>query len=254
MDLLRLKPVSGRPHRAAGIEVKREETAAQSDFMQGPGKQKKQLIKAKNRDGEEEAYEFSLDGADKRLPSGIPAGDAGTGNKEEDRLRALAAELPSKYVGEAVRVSSNSISDGTQIVRVLRMLVSNYYMSIQWLDLSCNKITCLPPSMATLPLKTLYLHSNRISEWSEVEKLKELKSLTAVTLFGNDIATDTPDYKSVALAVLLHVADKQVPLKSLDFVALSSVDRQLSGHHARRNGGQALPSPRRAGRSVSPRR
>jgi hypothetical protein len=246
-DMLRVSPATGKRHRAAPIESRKDTDAAHSDFQQvGAGKGAKTLIKARNREGDEEVYEFNVD-TDQRFPDGIvnPNGPVDPRQAEDDRLRKLASELRGKYVADAVRASSNSIQDGSQIVKVLRNLVANYYMSISWLDLSCNRLILVPDNLASLPLTTLYLHSNHISSWTEVEKLKQLKSLTAVTLFGNEIATQTEEYKSVALSMLLSVKGKLTPLKSLDFVALTAVDKELTAHHLRRNKGSPLRSPRR---------
>jgi hypothetical protein len=260
-DMLRIPPATGRRHRPAPLEKTKDFDAANNEFQQSGGKSHKTLVRAKNREGREEAYEFTIE--DRQLPEGMTDGTAvtsagATGQQdprqvEEDQMRRLAAELRGKFEAEAIRLSSNSLQDGSQIVKVVRNLVVNHYMSVSWLDLSCNQLTVVPTNLGVLPLTALYLHSNHISSWSEVEKLKELKQLTVLTLFGNGVASDTPDYKQVALAMLTNVPGKKVPLKSFDFVAVTKVDNVRTEHHLRRNQGNALPQSPRV-RSTSPRR
>lgn len=245
-DLLRVPPTAGKGHRTAPIETKKEVDAVNTDFQQVGVKPQRNLIRARNARGEEEAYEFTLDEA--KLPAGI-TGEGPEVNKHEEALRRLAAELPHKYVADAVRVSSNKLVDASRLVHVMQNLVANFYLSISWLDLSCNQIEILPNDLAKLPLTTLYLHANHIQSWEEVRKVTALRQLTAVTLHGNEIA-NSPEYKTIALAMLLNPPGKTAVLKSFDFVALSKVDTKITEQHLRRNGGDALPSPRRSPRGT----
>jgi hypothetical protein len=229
VDLLRVAPRTGVKNKATAVEVPK---AVKDDLMQfrnaaqnqGP----KAMVRAKNRAGEEEAYEFDLQG-DRALHEDKKADPA------EDGLAKMAALLSTKYNADSVRLCNNEIADGNSVVPVLRNLVSNYYMSVSWLDLSSNRIADIPDGLAVLPLTTLYLHRNDISRWDEVKKLCALRKLTGVTLHGNPIATTTPNYKQAVLATLLSAPGKEAALKTLDFVALSRVDIELTTMHGRFN-------------------
>jgi Leucine-rich repeat (LRR) protein len=226
-DLMRKKPASGRAHVFRPIAVQKEGDAGKSANLLLPefNKANKALIKAKNKKGEEEVYEFDLDA------HGIKDKDQGKGGKggaeEEDVLAKLAGAMNFKYQCEAVRLCNNSIADLTQLVPVLRSVVANYFLSLHWIDLSSNNITTLC-DLSSLPLTTLYLHANRISDWSEVDKwVCNLPLLQSITMFGNPIATSSDSYKQEMLRRLFGVPGK--PVRQLDFVALSSQDLHVSG-------------------------
>jgi len=59
---------------------------------------------------------------------------------------------------------------------------------IQWIDLSNNLLTNVHADILKFRfLKILYLHNNYINELSNITCLKNLKSLSNITLFGNGI-------------------------------------------------------------------
>lgn len=222
LDMLRIAPEAGKKHTPAPLQVIKQDNNEASNFRPAGAANNKsrQLIKAKNRYGEEEAYEFALDNEIPTAPQEDMKKD------EDDQLKRLAGALAKKFHCDGVRVCNNEMTNGSQIVTVLRNLVCNYYMTIAWLDLSCNHLKTLPTGLEILPLATFYAHSNDVEDWAEVQKLAKVKTLTSVTLYGNPIATETPNYKLMALQTLTRGGLER--LRSVDFVTLTRVDKELT--------------------------
>ena len=225
-------PKHGAVHRVAGVEVPKEKEQSDRPDIKGGGKDGKnnKVITARGQDGREEAYAVPKDNdaALQKLADTDTSDD-----KKEETLEQLLEHIETKYETECVRLCNNDLVDCADLLKLLRGVCVNYYLTISWLDISCNHLVNVPNALATLPLTTLYLHANEISSWDEVKKITTLPRLATVTLHGNPIAQKTPDYKLVALSILLGAPARTVPLKSLDFVSLSAVDVQLTGMHVR---------------------
>ena len=59
---------------------------------------------------------------------------------------------------------------------------------LQWIDVSRNKLTDISEDICRLPyLKILYVHGNNIQEIEKVTNLRNCKSLTSLSLYGNPI-------------------------------------------------------------------
>jgi hypothetical protein len=213
LDILRAKPVSGQFRQACSVERPPKEDSKTGNFSPTEEASRK-LIKAKNKKGEEEAYEF----AEKETK--VIKGEK---DVKDDVLSRLAEQLHCKYECEALRLCRNELSDVSDLTVVLRSLVANSFLTISWLDLNSNNISVVP-DLSVLPLTTLHLHNNSISDLSEVDKLAKLPYLSAITLFGNPIATKSTDYKNDVLTKLLGSSARRVPLRSLDFAVLSLQD------------------------------
>lgn len=225
VDLLRVKPANGRYHKIRGVEViaakVEKPTNAAAVFQLAGQKQappgSKTLIKAKNKKGEEEVYEFK----DANVSKAIKA------EKElnDDLVTKLGEMLDHKYEAHAFRLSNNpQIREIRQLVPVLRTLIANSFLTLTWLDISCNSIVHLPPDLVTLPLSSLYLHGNNISDWAEVDNVVcPITTLTSITLHGTPLAQQ-PNYKFELLSRLMTAAGREVPLKQIDFVPVSTQD------------------------------
>ena len=253
LDVMRKKPASGRAHAFRPVYVPKDDSKAAQLNLPEMQNKNKALIKARNKKGEEEIYEFELDG--QKLKDAAQKKEGG--NEQEDQLSKLASAMTFKYECEAIRLCNNGVVDVSQIVPVLRNVVANYFLTLHWVDVSNNQITTLC-DLSCLPLTTLYLHANRISDWTEIEKwVCNLPMLQSVTLFGNPIATSNTCYKQEALRRLLGVQGK--PLRQLDFCALSAQDLHVAGMYDVFHGGKggvlskAVEVSKRGG-SLSPRR
>lgn len=57
-----------------------------------------------------------------------------------------------------------------------------------WIDLSFNRLVELTDDFALFPnLKNIYLHSNYICDFKEIEKLAKVKQLKSLTIHANPI-------------------------------------------------------------------
>lgn len=251
MDMMRVAPVSGKRHRAAPIyvpETKNSEAVGlYNPNAQGQGPAGIHVVKARNRKGEEGAYILDSQTLDTARAKMKKADEEG--QREQDVLRGLAAKLLFKFDADAVRVCNNSLLSASQLVRVCRSLVANYALTITWVDLSCNSLTSLPLDLGVLPITTLYAHSNKLADWSNIiAAITPLKRLSVLTLFGNPVANTNANYKAEALSRISHIPDRAVPLKSLDFVAVSRCDSVVAEMHFQKR----HPSPRNS-RNLTPR-
>lgn len=255
LDVMRKKPASGKAHVCRPVIAAKEGEGSKA-MMNLPEvhTKNKALVKAKNKKGETEVYEFDLDAHGLKDTQGQKGGTDGA--DEEDMLAKLASAMNFKYTCEAVRLCNNGISDLTNLMPVLKTIVSNYFLTLHWIDLSSNNITALC-DLSSLPLTTLYVHGNRISDWGEVDRwICNLPLLQSVTMFGNPIATSSDTYKHEMLRRLFRVEGK--PLRQLDFVALSSQDLHVSGMYDVFNKGKGgvfkkAAEVSRLGGSLSPR-
>lgn len=231
LQLMRLRPVSGKKHVPRSVQPILEPHIAQgvffnqqSDMTRVP-KEQRVIIKARNKQGDEEVYEF-VENAKSRY--GFLTDSKACA---ENALEKLAEALESSYAATRVRFSDCGMVSTEGLVPVLRRLVVNAIMTIRSLDLSCNNISILP-DLSLLPLQHLHLHKNNISNWDEVEnKVCPLPLLDAVSLNGNPIAENEPQYWQVALARLLRHPKRIVRLRQLDYVTLTLQDYSMAGAH-----------------------
>ena len=229
LDLLRVSPRAGKKHLrtpvAAAVVSTRGEDVAEA-FHQDEGPQfSRVLITARNRQGEEEAYEFATNQQSKL----IGMMEDKQKDQEAEQLRDLASKLPNKFEADSIRLCNNELVSLDNLMPVLRSLVVDHSLTLNWLDLSNNALQSIPADIALLPITTLYLHSNRIEKWATVQTLRTLPLLQVLTLYGNPIATKDSDYKSKVLAVLLAPnPTRKAHLKSLDFCALTPSDVHVS--------------------------
>lgn len=295
-DLLRTEPAQYIRHLPAPVakeapknladEVRQQREAAKDGhggLLTSGGKVN--IMAKSEKTGEAQRYQFSIKGGSGGGgehhagddghgglggggSSGLMAGDAKK-TPEEIAFEQLCGNLRTKIVCDSVRICNNEMSEhADKLLPVLRVLVVNHYLRVQWLDLSNNKLQHIPTEISQMPLRALHLHGNQIEKWRSLEdELPRLTRLQHFTVFGNPIAENASAFRPRALALLLHVPYKMLPFKALDFVTLTLVDVQSAASYLRmfpraldvtkpRHGGGAGPhhngggSP---GRSMSPR-
>ena len=240
LDALRVAPITGAHHEARPFykppaSERESETVTFGALEAQQGTRK--LIVAKNRKGEEEAYEFEI--------KAILKSDAVDRQSEDDlMMQQLAARLASKYDGEVIRLCNNQMASAANLVPVLRNLVANHFLTVQWVDLSSNLLTDVP-DLTSLPLRTLYLHANKIADWAVIEeRVCTLPLLTSVTCHGNPIATKDPNYKQQLLMRLQRAKAAMagsLPIKLVDFVAVSACDTQVAKMYSHFTLGGTVP-------------
>jgi hypothetical protein len=119
----------------------------------------------------------------------------------------------------SLRVNNNKISNLDDMHEALRA-VFDYPSSLQWLDLSGNELTSIPPDVfsAYPELFTLHLHGNLLSKYTDVDALaKWLPRLHSITLHGNPIE-EKKHYRNYVIAAFPK-------LKQLNFSSVTPGDR-----------------------------
>ncbi|VWU49819.1 leucine-rich repeat protein [Hepatocystis sp. ex Piliocolobus tephrosceles] len=98
------------------------------------------------------------------------------------------------------------------------------YSNLITLDISFNKLEQIDENLFMLNnLQVLYLHSNRIKNISEIEKLQQLSKLKKLTADNNPI---TDVYNKFYRLFVIHYLPQ---IKSLDFHEISKIERNKSG-------------------------
>ncbi|KAF5398890.1 Leucine rich repeat containing protein 51 [Paragonimus heterotremus] len=132
-----------------------------------------------------------------------------------------------KWLTKTLKATNNQLEDMTEIPEVIAELFGCYDW-ITWLDLSCNKIASVAPTIKKLSnLKLLYLHGNQIRSLQDVQKLSSLPELSKLTLHGNPVEREK-NYFHLVLTVLPN-------LISLDFTGISRADHE-TGKALKRGG------------------
>ncbi|KAG5510892.1 hypothetical protein JKF63_06393 [Porcisia hertigi] len=209
--LLRATPVSGRVHVNQVPRAVLDPQAIQGVFLNkesDPSKadksvSKRTLIKARNKHGEEEAYEFqtqkrrfSFNSNDDGVAGGGDGDEFGTsgttGSRQRNKNGTTNGFRPERYDASCVRISGCHLhAKMEQLLPVLRRLVANCFLTLHTLDMSQNGISSLT-DLSLLPLENLRLHGNAIADWRVVEtRIAPLPYLSILTLHGNPIAEET---------------------------------------------------------------
>jgi len=249
-DLLRVEPGQYIRHVPAPVAKEAPKSLAEeiraNRAANAPGGSKGVIkITARGRDGEVQRYSLSSRGArgaggnggdeeegnDGEGAGGGAAGWAADGTKAPGpnaEMEQLLANMRTKVVCDSVRLCDNALAGSEHLLLpVLRNLVVNHYLRVQWLDLSDNKLTAIPADIGQMPLKALHMHGNAVSDWSSLEReLPRLKHLQHFTLHGNPISDNAAVFRPRCLGVLLHVREKVLPFKALDYVPLTLADVQ----------------------------
>jgi len=137
------------------------------------------------------------------------------GSDETDDEETLVVQ----YYTSNVKLSNNLLADCSHLISQLKTVVVEACQKITILDLSFNQIPAVPNEITELVnLHVVYLHANAIKEIDEVNKLKPLKFLYAISLNGNPIE-NRKNYR-------FHVLWLLPKLKTLDFTSFSKRDRE----------------------------
>jgi hypothetical protein len=261
--LLRLAPASGHVHVNRPPRAAADPRLAQGVFLNqsnDPGVLAAQqasagrtLIKAKNKQGEEEAYEVNdnrsrflllqQDSGVKGEQDGVEVGDwdglgggaatnhhhnpAAVGKGSGEAGNGGNVVRVERYDASCVRVSGCHLQAKVeQLVPVLRRLVANSLLTLHTLDLSQNCIATLP-DLRLLPLQNLKLHDNAIADWRVVEhSIAPLPYLSVLTLHGNPIAEEAEAPRSAAVSAGKGAASN--PPRSKAGVAAASASGESS--------------------------
>lgn len=114
--------------------------------------------------------------------------------KKEEQKKKIVIKYK-KYTN-SLNVSNNKLTTIAGIRAFLTSVLPELTFSssinkvdlLQWIDISRNKLKEIHPEIASLRfLKILYVHGNNIQEIEKVLPLKDCKSLTSLTLYGNPI-------------------------------------------------------------------
>ncbi|ESL07359.1 hypothetical protein TRSC58_04951 [Trypanosoma rangeli SC58] len=229
LHLLQVRPVAGKLHVLREVQPAVEPHFAQGVFLNQqsdptrPQKEQRVIVRARNKQGDEEVYEFVEESKSRFAFLRDHKGST------ENALESLVAKMKSTYVATNVRISACGMVSTERLVPVLRRLVVNAIMTIRSLDLSGNEISVLP-DFSLLPLQHLYLHQNKIRDWAQVEgRICPLPLLSSVALHGNPLAETDPHYWTSALARLMRHPRRMVKLRQLDFVTLTLQDYNTAG-------------------------
>eukprot|EP00756_Hemistasia_phaeocysticola_P000828 Hpha_TRINITY_DN10594_c0_g1::TRINITY_DN10594_c0_g1_i1::g.31463::m.31463 len=194
------------------------------------------MIKAKNKKGEEAAYQWDRTEM-KSLLDTIQEAETDERGKEKNKVQANVSmegqKGPEKFQTHSVRLSSNQLVNVSQLAPALKALVHHSMINLTWLDLSCNAITVIPDDLSEFPLQVLYLHSNNIQSFNEVKKLSKLKLLHSLTLWENPIENkmEQPGQYKIYCLHLLTAQPGEDPadsprLRKLDHAVISRQDIQ----------------------------
>jgi len=120
----------------------------------------------------------------------------------------------------AIKLGNNQISalPPASFHPILREVLERpRYLS--WIDLSFNLLEEVPQVLVNYQrLSVVYLHANRIQKLSQARMLAELTNLRSLTMHGNP-CEQTRGYR-------LRLAGMLPKLRSLDFTAITAVDRE----------------------------
>jgi hypothetical protein len=154
-------------------------------------------IQARNRNGDVNAIIIDRSALD------------GKGS-DQTRLDALEdAELQvrrdrSRYVCSGIRLANNDLTQAKELDHVLRIFVVNAFYFITMIDISSNKLVEIPDLGQLLSLQTLYLHDNQLSDWNQLDVLKNISQLSALTLFGNPLQQNAESAKAYKFNALYY--------------------------------------------------
>ncbi|OWF46023.1 leucine-rich repeat-containing protein 51-like isoform X1 [Mizuhopecten yessoensis] len=140
---------------------------------------------------------------------------------EVPRASPRKSKLPDmenkKASTKSVRLNNNKLCDVSCIKDTLEAHTVNP-LEVEWIDLSFNELTNIDPVIMDFErLQILYFHGNKISDLTQIEKLRNLRHLRKLTLHGNTIENQKM-YKQYVLSTLPQ-------LHCLDFSLITNADR-----------------------------
>jgi Ran GTPase-activating protein (RanGAP) involved in mRNA processing and transport len=127
---------------------------------------------------------------------------------------------PTRSVPVSLRANNNKITDLDDMKEALHAIFDDL-SKLQWLDLSGNAISSIPPTaFADYPeLFTLHLHGNGLSKYADVDNLaRHLPNLHALTLHGNPL-DEKKHFRNYVIAAFPKLAQ-------LNFSCVTRGDRE----------------------------
>jgi len=142
-------------------------------------------------------------------------------------LRKQRRSPSGRYNSNVIRLSNNNLSDTHGLYQLALDLVE-CPENIAWLDLSFNDIDEVTNDILEFSnLKMIYLHGNKISSLSDLQKLRSLPNLYSLTLHGNPLE-NYPNYRTTVISMLPN-------LKSLDFAKVTERERAAQQSEIRKS-------------------
>ncbi|KAF1791357.1 Leucine-rich repeat domain, L domain-like [Phytophthora cactorum] len=134
-------------------------------------------------------------------------------------LSAGTSPTKKRQTPVSLRVNNNKISSLNDMQEAL-CAVFDYPEMLQWLDLSGNVLSSIPPDVfsAYPDLFTLHLHGNQLSKYSDIDALaKWLPRLHSISLHGNPLE-EKKHYRNYVISSFPN-------LKQLNFSSVTLGDR-----------------------------
>ncbi|ORX84478.1 L domain-like protein [Anaeromyces robustus] len=123
-----------------------------------------------------------------------------------------------KYINRAIRLSNNNFLSLEGLDMVCEKIIADPFKNLSWIDLSFNSLEEIHECILKFDnLKTLFLHANKISKVTEIDKLAKLPNLRSLTLHGNPLEED----KNYRFYVILMLPQ----LINLNFSGISKQER-----------------------------
>jgi len=123
-----------------------------------------------------------------------------------------------RYVNRALRLSNNNFLSLEGLDMVTEKIVADPFQNLSWIDLSFNSLEEIHECILKfVNLKTLFLHANKISKLTEIDKLAKLPNLRSLTLHGNPLEEE----RNYRLYVILMLPQ----LVNLNFSGISKQEK-----------------------------
>ncbi len=198
-QLLDKEPTSGKKKSAEKKESNEEKSENKVDNkMQSSNLEEEDIKIKKLRNESNEIFEGNLrdeiqGGGGKKFQETKLKVTAKEETKKEEQKKL---KIVYKKYTNSFNIANNKLTTLNGLYGVLMALLPeltfksklNKVELLQWIDVSRNKLTDISEDICKLPyLKILYVHGNNIQEIEKVTNLRNCKSLTSLSLYGNPI-------------------------------------------------------------------
>lgn len=122
------------------------------------------------------------------------------------------------YITSSLWLSNNLLTSMEGLEYLTKRILDDP-INLSWLDLSFNEISKIGEDIKNFTnLKILYLHGNKISNITDVLKLRKLQNLRSLTLHGNPVE-NIPCYRNY----IVHLLPQ---LFTLDFSSIIAAEKK----------------------------
>ncbi|XP_017780743.1 PREDICTED: leucine-rich repeat-containing protein 51-like [Nicrophorus vespilloides] len=137
------------------------------------------------------------------------------------RLGKVERDANNKYLTKALWLNNNYIKHINNIDLMVNSVMA-FPERLAYLDLSNNNIVGIDDDLFKFPnISVLYLHFNKLKNLGDILKLRQLKKLHNLTIFGNPICEDR------SLGNLRAIICQLIPqLKKLDHNGITKLERE----------------------------